>query len=234
MKVFLIILLILLILIILVCLSGVVISFSYWGGVLEWSVKYLGIKVLPRKKKDENSPDMLPKPKKKKRKKGEKEEEHSDSELDEDSQEKPKEKRKDFLFDKFVKTEQKLVKYTDLAGNALAALEPSLPHVLKGVKWYRIETNIVVGGEDAGECAQLYGKVQAILQTVIEMAGHWIKVNRKSVMVDCDFTEDSTKWNVRFCIRIQVGALAHMGISFLWHFLKDRKATKKMIVSEKV
>jgi len=232
MKVFLIILLILLILIILICLSGVVISFSYWGGVLEWSVKYLGIKILPRKKKEGNSSDNSGKPKKKKKKKGKKEEEHQDS--DKEEEESQKEKRKDFLFDKFVKTEQKLVKYTDFAGNALAALAPSFPHILKGVKWYRIETDILVGGTDASECAQLYGKVQAVLQTVIELAEHWVKVNRKSVIVGCDFTEDTTRWNVRFCIRISVGALAHMGISFVWHFLKDRKATKKMIVSQKV
>ncbi|HAJ97375.1 MAG TPA: hypothetical protein DCO72_06535 [Ruminococcus sp.] len=232
MKVFLIILLILAVLIFLICLSGVVISFSYWGGVLEWNVKYLGIKLLPRKKKPENSSGDSAKPKKKKKKKGKKEDSKPDSDSEEEN--KPKEKRKDFLFDKIVKIEQRLVKYTDLGGNALAALAPSFPHLLKGVRWYRIETDILVGGEDAGECARLYGEIQAILQTIIEMAEHWIKVNRKSVLVECDFTEDSTRWNVRFCVRIRMGALIRMGISFLWHFLKDRKETKKLIVSEKV
>ncbi len=223
--------------IILVCLSGVVISFSYWGGVLEWSVKYLGIKILPRKKKEGSSSGNSAKPKKdkKKKKKPKKEDEtdeNSDSEKDEEGN--TKEKRKDFLFDKFIKTEQKLVKYTDLAGNALAALPPSVPHMMKGTKWYQIETDILVGGTDASECAQLYGKIQAILQTVIEMAGHWIKVNRKSVLVGCDFTEDSTKWNVRFRVRIRVGALIGTGILFVWYFLKDRRATKKQIVNPKV
>ncbi len=215
MKVFLIILLILILLTVLICLSSAVATIRYWDGQLEWNVKYLGIKLLPRPKK--------PKPKKKKEK-------------DEPAKgEKPL--RKKFLMDKLWEFAQNNVGKLDLAGSGIAALPGPMQMLMRSVIWKDIHTDIVIGGEDAAKTAQQYGMVEAGLKTMIGASAHCIRVGRKDreyrdVHVGCDFTADKSRWDVACKIKLQVGPLIGGGIWLLWKFLKDSRQAKKQIVSD--
>ena len=104
MRVFLIIVGVLVLLTVLLCISHVVVSVRYWDGKFDWSVRYLGIKLLPRKKSDKP-----PKPKKEKKKKKQ-------------DEEAPAEKRREFLMDKLWNLMQSIAGKADLAGSALFAL----------------------------------------------------------------------------------------------------------------
>lgn len=217
MKVFLIILLILVVLTVLLCLSSAVAFVRYEGGEFEWNVKYLGIKLLPRKKSD--------KPKKPKKEK------------DEPPKDDSKPLRKKFLMDKIWEFMQSNVGKLDLAGSGIAALPGPLQMLIRSVKWTDIRTDIVIGGEDAAEAAKQYGMVEAGLRTLIGASHHVIRVGKKDrefrdVHIRCDFTEDKSKWDVSCKIKVQVGFLLGGGIWLVWKFLMDSRRAKKTIVSD--
>ena len=218
MKVFLIILLILLLLTVLLCLSSAVASVRYWDGAFEWNVKYLGIRLLPRPKK----------PKKEKKKKDDKDEPPEDD---------GKPLRKKFLMDKLLEFMQNNVGKLDLAGSGIAALPGPLQMLLRSVIWSDIQTDIVIGGEDAAKTAQQYGMVEAGLKTIIGASAHVIRVKRKDreyrdIHVRCDFTADKSRWDFACKCKVQVGPLLGGGIWLLWKFLMDSRKAKKQIVSD--
>ncbi|MBR3631404.1 MAG: DUF2953 domain-containing protein [Oscillospiraceae bacterium] len=212
MRVFLIIVGVLVLLNVLLCISHVVVSVRYWDGTFDWSIRYLGIKILPRKKSDKP-----PKPEKKKKKEDE-----------------PAEKRRDFLMDKLWKLMQSIAGKADLAGSAVFALPGPLNKLLRGITWYDIETDIVLGGEDAAETAQLYGKIQMILQPLLGAAAHYMKVKRKRISIVCDYTEDTSQYNAGCKFKLAVGTVLAVGIWLAWDFLMDNRAAKKTLVSEKL
>ena len=214
MRVFLIIVGILVLLNVLLCISHVVVAVRYWGGQFDWSVRYLGIKILPRKKSD--------KPKKEKKKKKKKEEEA------------PEEKRRDFLMDKLWKLMQNIAGKADLAGSGLFALGSPLNKLLRGITWYDIETDIVLGGEDAAETAQLYGKFMMILHPLFGAASQYMKVKHKRISIVCDYTEDTSQYNCGCKFRISIGTVLAFAIRLGIGFLKDNGSAKKTLVSDKI
>ncbi|MDE5565089.1 MAG: DUF2953 domain-containing protein, partial [Oscillospiraceae bacterium] len=82
-----------------------------------------------------------------------------------------------------------------MAGSAWFALPEAVQKLLRGMTWYDIETDFVIGGEDAAECARLYGNVQGILHVLLGSASHLVKVKRKKIAIACDFTADTSRWN---------------------------------------
>ena len=217
MRVFLIIVGVLVLLNVLLCISHVVVSVRYWDGTFDWSVRYLGIKILPRKKSDK--PPKPKKEKKKKKKKGEEE---------------PAEKRRDFLMDKLWKLMQNIAGKADLAGSGLFSLPGPLNKLLRGITWYNIETDIVLGGEDAAETAQLYGRIQMILQPLLGAASQYMKVKPKRISIVCDYTEDTSRYNAGCKFKLAVGTVLAVGIWLAWDFLTDNSKAKKTLVSDKL
>ncbi len=211
MKVFLIILLIFLALIVFVCLTSVVVQVSWWDGKLDWCVKYLGIKLLPREKSGKEKP-------KKEKEKNEKE----------------KELRKKFLMDKLWELFQNIAGKADLAGSGIAALDGPLQKLFRSITWCDIRTDIVIGGEDAADTAKQYGIVQAGVNTLIDASRHLIHVKRKDVRIGCDFTADNSQWNAACKIKVQIGTLLGAGIWLLWKFLMDGRKVSKNLVSDVV
>lgn len=217
MKVFLIILTILLILTVLLCLSSVVASICYQNGDFVWDVRYLGIRILPRKKKTN------PKPTK------------DDKEAPPKDDGKPL--RKKFLMDKLLEFMQNNVGKLDLAGSGIAALPGPLQMLMRSVIWSDIHTDIVIGGDDAAKAAQQYGMVEAGLRTLIGSSHHLIRVSKKdrefrNIRIGCDFTADQSQWDVSCKIKVQIGPLLGGGIWLVWRFLMDSRKAKKQIVSE--
>ncbi|MBQ8079127.1 MAG: hypothetical protein IJ236_04180 [Oscillospiraceae bacterium] len=239
MRVVLIVLLVLVLLITAVCLSSIVAEVSYWDAQFEWCVKYFGIRILPRKKSDvqeeapaEDKPEKPEKPKKKRKAKHDKDEEPNTPDST-DPEEKPKE-RKILLMDKIWRWMMDMVGKLDLAGSGIAALPGPLQKLFRSITWSDIETDILIGGEDACKTAKLYGTVQALLQTLIGEAAHVIHVKRKSVMIGYDFTEDACRWNARCRIKVNIGTVLAAGIWLAWRFLMDCLKSKKTLVSEKL
>ena len=216
MRIFLIIVGVLVLLTVLLCISHVVVSVRYWDSKFDWSVRYLGIQILPRKKSDKP-----PKPKKEKKKKKPDEEE-------------PAEKRREFLMDKLWKLMQDIAGKADLAGSAVFALPGPVNKLLRGITWYDIETDIVLGGEDAAETAQLYGKIQMILQPLLGAAAHYMKVKRKRISIVCDYTEDTSQYNAGCKFKLAVGTVLAVGIWLAWDFLMDNCKAKKTLVCDKI
>lgn len=222
MRIFLIVLLILVLLVMFICMSGVVVAVRFWDGKLEWSVRYLGIRILPRrtKKKKAGSSGILERLRKRKAGKP-----------DESEEEK---KPKDFLMDKLWKLMQNIAEKADMAGSAWFALPEAVQKLLRGMTWYDIETDFVIGGEDAAECARLYDNVQGILHVLLGSASHLVKVKRKKIAIACDFTADTSCWNCGCRFRVRIGALAAMGISLVWQYFMDGRKAGKQLVNKRL
>lgn len=207
MRIVLIVLLVLAVLTVLLCVSPAAVAVSFRGGKFDFCVRYCGIRVFPRPEK----PGGQQKQKKKKKKK-----------------EAKKEVRHLFM-DKLVLTLQNIAGKADMAGSAFYALPGPLRRFLRGITWYEIETDFVIGGEDAAECAILFGKVNGLLHPLLGCAGCIMKVKRKRISVVCDFTEDACKWDFACKFRIRVGTVLGFGIALVWNYLMDsRKAGKQL------
>ena len=212
--------------IIIICVSGVKVNLSFWDGTFDWSVRYFGLKLLPRKKKEKKA--GASEKKKKSDKKSEKPETEETPEP-----ENPKKPVPEFM-DKIREKMQKTAKRLDLAGSGLHALPPALRWFGRAVTWYAIETDIVIADEDAAVCARNYGLMQILLQNLFSQTGNMIHVKRKSVGIRCDFIEDKSRYNFRCKVKINVGKTILAGIVFLWNYLKDSGQAKKTIVSQKL
>ncbi len=259
MRIFLTIMLVLLVLLLAVCLSNAVISLRYWDNAFTWSIRYLGIRILPRKKKPEKksaapetdaaadtAPDAedMPETDASQETVAETPPEGTPPQTDaqapaetpteddkaaetEPAQEEQRPANKDFAVDKLRKLIQGLSEKADLAGSAFAALPPPLKRLLWSVKLSRIETDIIVGGEDAADCARLYGMIYALLEPLIGNAAHTFRAGQRKLFVRCDYTRDTSQWNADVCIKVNVGIVLSAGIWLAARFLKDRCRARK-------
>ena len=244
MKIFLMILLVLVLLIVVICLSNVVASLSCRDGTFEWSVKYFGIRILPRKPKPDkpetsqkseeaSRPDAMQETPKPEEASGPEAMQETPKPDGKDAKEQPdKPLRKTFLMDKLLQFLQDNVGKLDLLGSGIAALPGPFQKLLKSITWSDIETDFVIGGEDAANTARLYGLVQTGVQTVIEASKHLIHVKRRDVRIACDFTADKSKWDFSCKLKVNVGTILAAGIWLAVKFLRDRSQAKKVLVSD--
>ena len=210
--------LIILLLIIIICLSNVSAHVSFWDGNFEWSVRYFGLKLLPRKKSAGKPKDSGK----------DKKEETSDNEKE--SEKKPEKFLTDVIWEKM----QKFAKRLDMAGSAVSALPPALRCFGNALTWDAIETDILIADEDAADCAQKYGLMQILLQNLLSQSGIFIHVKRKNIRIRCDFIEDTCRYNFRCKVKINIGKTILAGIVFVWNYFKDSTQAKKTIVSQKL
>lgn len=136
--------------------------------------------------------------------------------------------------DKLWKLMQNVAEKADMAGSLWFALPETLQKMLRGITWYDIETDFVIGSEDAAECARLYGNVQCLLHILLGSASHLVKVKHKNIAVVCDFTADTSRWNCGCRFRVRIGALAAMGISLVWQYFTDGKKAGRQLVSKRL
>lgn len=223
MRVLLVILLILVLLCVAVCLSDIVVAVKLKDGEFTWGVSYFGIHVFPLKKKAEKAPSGLEKPEKKPKKR-----KAAGASRKAKKQQKKEEERKAFLTDKLWKLVQKIAGIADLGGSALSALPGPFQKLLRSVKWCDIKTDFVIGGEDAAACAKLYGTVQALLPMTLQ-AQHIIRVQRRSISVKCDFTEDKCRWDLSCKVKVRIGTVLAAGIWLGVRFLLDSRKYGKLV-----
>jgi len=221
-KIILIILLIILLLLIFICLTSVSARVSFWNGEFDWSIRYLGVKILPRKKSDR------PESQKKKKKQENKNENHQDQEKE------PEQKSKKFLMDKILLKIQTLISRMDMAGSGLNALPPALTALGKAITWYAVETDILVADEDAAVCARNYGLIQAAVQNLLSQSGNYIHVRTKKIKIQYDFIQDKSIYNFRCRVKLQIGKTIGAAAVFLWYYLKDKKQAKTAVIREKL
>ena len=211
-------LLFLLLVILIVCLSSIRADISFWNGKFEWCIRYFGFRILPRKKKKAKKTETSESSTKKDKEKKSEEETEKSVDLP--------------MMDKLLKKMQKLAKTMDMAGSAVYALPKTLQYFGKALTWYHIETDILVANEDAAVCAQQYGIIQTVLQTVISQTGMLIHVKRKKISIQCDFTEDNSRYDFRCSVKIHIGKTLIAGIVFLIGYLKDSHTAKTAIVKK--
>ena len=218
-KIFFTALLIILLLTVIVCLSNVSAYISFWEGKLDWCVRWFGLRLLPRKKSAGTSP---------------KDNKKETSEKSEDKKQKSEKKSENFLMDTLLQKMQKFIKRLDMAGSAVTALPPALRCFGNALTWDAIETDILIADEDASDCARKYGLMQIILQNLFSQSGYFMHVKRKNIRIQCDFIEDTCRYNFRCRVKINIGKTILAGIVFVWNYFRDSAQAKKTIVSQKL
>ena len=241
MRVFLIVLAVLVLLITALMLSGIVVEVSFRSCKLTWCVKYLGIKILPRSPKkeapvqeaagplpDAETQEALP------------DEEALPPEEETAAEKKPKKRRhkppkpgkeepapeektvrKPFFMDRLWEKLQDLAEKMDMAGSGLHALPGPLKKLLRGVKLYDIDTDIVTAHEEADKCAELYALVTGGLHSLLGHLSLLMKVRRRDMRIVCDFAADECRFDFSFRVRVRIGAAVGAGIWFLWVYFYD-------------
>ncbi|MDE6729841.1 MAG: hypothetical protein K2J71_03595, partial [Oscillospiraceae bacterium] len=241
-------LLFLLILCGIVCLSSVAVKISFWDKKFTWGVCYFGIQIFPfRKKKKSRKKEKIRKNHKKLNKKSENSENPKNSEKSEnpDQPEEPENsenfknsenpgKKTVFKMDQKLKSLQKFVSRMDMAGSACAAVPGTLRIFASALQWCDIQTDIIIGGEDAYESARNYGILQAIIQNLLAQTGIWMKVQRKDIRIACDFTQDESIYHLKCTFRLHIGltilAVLYFVIAYFW----DKFQMKSAIVNPKI
>lgn len=216
MHIFLIIMLILLLIFAILLWSSVVVEVEYWGGRFLWSIRYFGIKILPRKKKEEDVAE---------------DEDASEEDKKKKKEKKPKKKR--LLADKIAYMLADLWEKADLVSDILSAAPPFLRRFARGITWDRIEVDFLIANEDAADCAIAYGRMQTLVQNILAQAGQLIRVRRKRVAIACDFAADKCRWDVRFRLKLRVGSTLAAAICFAYHYLKGSREMAKMLPKKK-
>jgi hypothetical protein len=216
MRVFLLILLIILLFLAILLLSSIALYVQYRDGSFDWSVRYFGIRILPFRKKRENDTAVS----------DTKTEKKSKAAHFRKGKEPPKqnpEKRREYFMDKLWKGLQHLAEKADMAGSLAGAVPRPLRRLCRGIVWGNICVDFLVAGEDAAECAVLYGRIQILVQNLLALAGTVISVRRKKICIDCDFTADESRWNFSFQVKLRVGTAAAAALWFLHDYNKCEK-----------
>ncbi|MBE6851081.1 MAG: DUF2953 domain-containing protein [Ruminococcus sp.] len=230
MRIFLIILLVLLLILAIIMVSRIVLAVEFWNGEFRYAVRYFGIQVYPFKKEKEPDPEEEErKAEEKARKKEEKEAERKAQKEAEKA-----ERKKRLLAEKIQCALQKIAERSDLIGDILSAIPGPLQKLLRSVTLGNLETDFLIGGEDAADTALLYGKIQIAVQNVLAFLGKYIHVKRKKVRIACDFTADESRWNIRCKVKVRIGTAVAAALWFLWKYWRAGKNADKTIVDPRI
>ncbi len=226
MRIVLTILLILLLLLIIILLSSAVVFVEYWNGEFRYAVRYFGIQVYPFRTKQDSSPKNPEKDTEKEEKKAQKKAQKEEQKKAEKAAAKA-EKKKLLIADKMRNAMQTIAERSDMIADALSAAPAPLQRLLRAITLGKLEIDFLIANEDAADCAILYGRMQVLVQNFLANLGKHIHVRRKRVQIACDFAADECRWNIRFCLKLQIGTAAAAALWFLWKYWRGgRKANK--------
>lgn len=227
MRIFLIILLVLLLILAIIMVSRIVLAVEFWNGEFRYAVRYFGIQVYPFKNKKEPDPEKAAKKAEEKERK--KEEKKAKKEAEKAEEKAARKKR--LLADNMQRAMQKFAERSDMIGEILSAIPGPLQKLLRSVTLGNLETDFVIGGEDAADTALLYGKIQIAVQNVLAFLGKYIHVKRKKVHIACDFAADESRWNVRCQVKVRIGTALAAALWFVWKYWRAGKKADKAIVA---
>lgn len=155
-----------------------------------------------------------PKPKKEKKKKAVKKAEPAQKK---DKQEpEPKKEKMDFEF------------ILNLIGSGAKGLGTLLRHL----RIKRLVLRIVVGDEDAAQCAIQYGKYCALVHGGLAAATNLVHLKAKEVSINCDFKRNETEIEAGALVGIRVvfvfGAAFRMLFHFVANTIKNNQSNRKV------
>ena len=116
---------------------------------------------------------------------------------------------------KFTSRAKKAI--TDKESGKISEFMPLLDAALKLLADLRrkiyvknLSLNLILGGEDACELALNYGRAWAAVGNLIPLLEQILKIKKRDVQVNCDFTSASTKIYARIQISISLWRLIHL------------------------
>ncbi|MCC8048196.1 MAG: hypothetical protein LIO52_03750 [Oscillospiraceae bacterium] len=188
---------------------GVDVVYSAQGFVLRAKAGFVRITILPKKQKDKPE-----KPKKEKKAKKKKEPTEEDAE-------KPKNSlgiNKDDIF-----------YFASLGLKALGRLRRRLSIDL-------LSLHLVWAAADPFTAATGYGRIAAILHSVLSLLRGAVNIRSEDITTDIDFTTDKMKIDARVKATFQIWEILYIalcaGVPFLVWYLKRRRTIKKSAKSE--
>lgn len=146
-------------------------------------------------------------PKKEKKKRKVEKEAGEEKEKEKPEEEKSAEKKK--------KTDFETLK--NLVGSGYAGLKTIWRHLVFRVFVLRI----VVGDEDAAECAMQYGKLCAYVYGGLAVAKNLMKLGTREISLSCDFEKNKTEYEVQASAKIRVVFIFGAAFRMLFHFIAN-------------
>lgn len=201
--------------------------------------------LFPEKKAEEASDDK--KKKKAKNKSDETESSDDDSEsqkisesetppeeesvvLDEKSKKEKKPSKTNFI--KKMWEEEGLVGILTFVANLLDTANSAIINLIRGLHIYSLYVMIIVGGDDAAQIAQAYGRICSYYYPVKGLVLSTMKVDNFDEHIQPDFIAPCNEYQFQFIGSISVGAILKAvlkaGIIFVKNLIKNKKENKKV------
>ncbi len=78
-----------------------------------------------------------------------------------------------------------------------------------------LELDFVAGGEDPGDAALLYGRVNALLGMTLPLLEHHVQVKDRRIHTAVDFQAEAVQISFRAAVSLTQGQLLALGVWFL-------------------
>lgn len=99
------------------------------------------------------------------------------------------------------------------------ALFPPLGKLLKKIRMTRLEAYILVGGEDAAQIAEDYGKICAVFYSSYAALQNIMKIKARRVDISCDFLLPKTREDISFTLKLRLGSILWAALCMGGRFL---------------
>ena len=117
--------------------------------------------------------------------------------------------------------EEGIVGILTLVSNLLETLSTAMTTLFRGLHIYSLYVKMILGGGDAAQIAQDYGKVCAMYYPIKGIILNGMKVDNYDDDIQADFLADATEYEFQLIASISVGLLLKVGIKAGIVFLKN-------------
>lgn len=169
------------------------------------------------------------KKKKKERKKAQNQEQKADenptentqpqAENEEISEQPPTQKKQNFIT-KLI-DEEGIVGILTLVSNLLETVSTAMTTLFRGLHIYSLYVKMIIGGGDAAQIAQDYGRICGIYYPIKGVILNGMKVDQYDDLIEPDFIAEQNEYEFQFIASINVALLLKVGIKAGITFLKN-------------
>lgn len=229
MSVVVIVLLCILLIIVIALFMSVTVSFSA-GEALRVKVKYAGIPIFelsPEKKQKQKekrrktaaSPKALAKQKKAKEKK----------KLKAAAKKEKKERQKK----EKTKPKRSLYQTLELVRALVSSAGKPVKRLFSHIRITNVIADIVVSGEDAAEAALNYGKLNAVIHSLLQLLYSTVRLSVEKIDINVDFQSQKTKYFISFKLKLRLSTALGCALWYVFRAAKRMIAAKNEVGAEK-
>ena len=144
---------------------------------------------------------------------------HPQAENEEISEQVPAQKKQNFIT-KLI-DEEGIVGILTLVSNLLETVSTAMTTLFRGLHIYSLYVKMIIGGGDAAQIAQDYGRICGIYYPIKGVILNGMKVDQYDDLIEPDFIAEQNEYEFQLIASINVALLLKVGIKAGITFLKN-------------